>query len=196
MSEPYWYGLLLIGGIFLIFTAVILVLTPTVRPKDDYSGFSSHWYADYIGLFSICVFFYLAWGFGLPSSQPLYLGAARIIFQVVFIISNCVLGLLMVLSYCLLSRALYCQRSKGGSHSFEARVPPASDPNIYSMEETKTNEGIHFENMACAVDDGESPPPDYESLPGADGKADLGRRESVGITVIVDDSAIIGDSEL
>ena len=64
------------------------------------------------------------------------------------------------------------------------------------MEDTKTNEGIHFENMACAVDDGESPPPDYESLPGADEKADLGRRESIAVTVIVDDTVIMGDSEL
>ena len=154
MSEPYWYGLLLIGGIFLISTAVILVLTPIFRPKNDYSGFSSRWYADYIGLFSICVFFYLAWGFGLPSSQPLYLGAARALFQVVFIISNCVLGLLMVLSYCLLSqqvRALYCQQCRRRT--------------VYSLV-AEEDEGLLFENQAADIGALEFtfPPPSHDGL--------------------------------
>ena len=155
MAGPYWYGLLLVGGLMLLFTGLLLGIIPLLRRRGDSQdqekrgpGFSSRWSIDYIALFAICVCFGVTWAFGLPSLRPLHLGAVRIVFQIVFVASNILLGILMVLSYCILSaqvRALYCSCGKRQQY-------PVTDDNTA---------GIVLENRIAAV---ELPPPRYETL--------------------------------
>ena len=148
MSEPYWYGLLLIGGIFLIFTAVTLIIIPTVRGKNSHAkkGTKPRWHTDYIGIFSISIFFYLAWGFGLPSVHPLNIGDVRILFQVIFIVSSCLLGTLIVI----LSLILYnpCVkrlpfRLVRTNHATDESSPPYND-NIIMMEKKEDKDNISY----------------------------------------------------
>ena len=161
VSGPYWYGLLLIGGLLLLFTTLFLFLVPFLHVKGK-RGFSSRWYNDYIGLLVICICFYVAWGFGLPATRPLNLGAVRIVFQVIFIVSNILLGLTMIITYCLLSeqvRAL-CHTHRQYDISEFSRQPV--DDNQYAMTK-KDDEGLHFENQAADID-ALPPPPEYDSL--------------------------------
>lgn len=193
VSGPYWYGLLLIGGMFLLLTSVLLILYP-VQAKYGNAQKSSiglSRYTDYVGLLAISICFYLAWGVVLPATRPLNLGAVRVVFQVIFIVCSSLLGLLMVLCYCILSesvRKAYCQCCKRSNQSYEFRENPyVTDDNVFAMTPKDEEECVEFKNPA--VDD-DPPPPDYNSLmagnaqketsaaeTGPDNKADLGKAD-------------------
>ena len=48
--------------------------------------------------------FEVAWGFGLPATNSLGLGATRLVFQILFVIASAVLGLVMLIFFVFLNR--------------------------------------------------------------------------------------------
>jgi hypothetical protein len=163
VAEPYWYGLLLVGGIFLLFTAVLLILTPLIQARDTsvLKVTKSRWNTDYLCLLSIAIFFYVAWGFGLPSLHPLNIGAARIIFQVIFIMSSFLLGVFVVLSL-ILYNPCKGKRKSTFSEVQAANENPYKD-NVYMMEKKEDEDNISYtvpdynEQQLGSMDDGDDP---------------------------------------
>ena len=102
--EPYWYGLLLAAGIIHIACWCILLtgLLPIRREKNDY-GFGP-WFKEWLGIALTFVVFEVAWGFGLPSTNSLGLGATRFVFQILFVVGSAALGLVMFIFFVLLLR--------------------------------------------------------------------------------------------
>ena len=175
MSGPYWYGLLLIGGMFLLLTVILIIMFP-VHLKYGHTKKAN--YSKYIALIAVSLCFYLAWGFVLPATRPLYLGAVRIVFEIIFIVCSSLLGLLMILFYCFLTevRQIYCQRCAHTRQSYGVTESPVEDENLYVMTKKDTETGIHFANLGA-----DAPPPDYETVtdgvkrqrsPGATGGGD------------------------
>ena len=184
MSEPYWYGLFLVGGVLLLLTVLILIMIPIVHhvsKTPTKRGFSSRWYIDYFGLIAISICFYVAWGFGVPAFRPMNLGIVRFVFEIIFVVGNAILGLLMIFVYCFLSeqvKALYCCARKEQYDLSETSRP--ADRHLFPLNK---DQGLYFENEAVGI---EAPPPDYSSLqsPEDDGidenpvaKDDLGKEE-------------------
>lgn len=107
MSEAYWFGLLLVGGLFVLLTIVLLVIAPIHAKFGQVQLKASSrlgWYAQYFGIVFFAIFFFVAWGFGIPATHGLGLGPARVTFQVIFIICSVCQGVFMVLCFCLLSK--------------------------------------------------------------------------------------------
>lgn len=71
---------------------------PAVKIGDQVS-----WRRDYVGLILVAVFYYIAWGFGLPQTNTLGLGALRVIFQLIFVVATGLLGLSLVFVLCFFS---------------------------------------------------------------------------------------------
>ena len=171
-SGAFWYGLFLIGGLLLLLTAFLLVLIPILRRGSnttDKRGFNSRWYSDYIGLFIIAICFYITWGFGLPALRPLYLGALRLVFQIIFLLGNIILGIVMIVVYCLLSEQVRAIVVKPVYTMDEQHA----DDNIYTMTMNEKNEELYFQNL----DDISLLPPAYSDVElediGPESKEDL-----------------------
>ena len=99
--EPYWYGLLLAAGIIHIACWCILLtgLLPIRREKNDYRF--GTWFKEWLGIALTFVVFEVAWGFGLPSTNSLGLGATRFVFQILFVLGSAALGLVMFIFFVL-----------------------------------------------------------------------------------------------
>ena len=159
VSGPYWYGLLLVAGMFLLLTAVFIVLLPVqVKYGQDSqelkSVLGSPRYTNYVAVIVISICFYLAWGFILPALRPLNLGVVRIVFEVIFIVCSSLMGLVMVLCYILLAkhvRSAFCLHCRRGSVTFRETRPE----NDYAM-----TGGVEIIENPTA----EAPPPAYETL--------------------------------
>ncbi len=156
----YWYGLLLVGGLFMLLTIVLLVIAPIhakyahVQPK---SSSRLGWYAEYISLVFVAIFFFVAWGFGIPATHPLHLGIVRVVFQGIFIVCNIFQGLVMVICFCLLSEKVRraCCRSR-------ASYPITNNENAYAISMTGNGDGLLFENPIA--DEKATPPPDIDGV--------------------------------
>lgn len=61
------------------------------------------WWIEFLGLFIVFALFFVTWGFGLPAVHPLNLGITRVVFQFIFIVANIVLGVTMLVMFCVLS---------------------------------------------------------------------------------------------
>lgn len=168
VAEPYWYGLLLIGCSFLVLSIVFIFMFPfnvkyihTEKKKSTYPR-----YTDYIALITIVAFFYIAWGFGLPATRPIYLGVARVIFEIIFIVFSSLLGFAMVLFYIILSDKVRnaCCRNRLDPSSRQMYAYSVGDDNVYMTTtggEKQRDDEIPFSDL-----DAMSPPPDYDNISG------------------------------
>lgn len=130
----------------------MLVAIPCSKRKSIHNKNGSHiWVFEYIGLFFVFVFYFVAWGFGLPATNPLNLGVTRPVFQVIFIGASFLLGLTLFIFYCLLSRQIreswktfFSSFIPGRSKKYKLRsdhpgpITEHVDENIY-VEETGKN---------------------------------------------------------
>ena len=105
VDQPYWFALIAPWGIIHLLAYIVLLFSPFVyRHKNKIMGSHSTWLREHIGLLLAFVFFDIAWGVGLPSTHSLDLGAIRVIFQVIFVVSSILLGLVIFVVFCMLSR--------------------------------------------------------------------------------------------
>ena len=147
MSEPYWYGLLLIVGMFLLLTVIFIIVLP-IHLKYSDSGSKKAHYSKYVALIAVSLCFYLAWGFVLPATRPLYLGDVRIVFEIIFIVCSSLLGLLMILFYCFLTevRQIYCLCCAGYKESYDVSE---NTYDIVMARKEDTETGDHFANLSA-----------------------------------------------
>lgn len=66
--------------------------------REKYAG---SWFEEWLGIALTILFFELAWGFGLPATNSLDLGATRLVFQIVFLVLCILLGLVMFIFFVL-----------------------------------------------------------------------------------------------
>ena len=103
---PYWFGLLLPSGISIAVTFLLLFVAPCLqhhvhlKDKDD----NSTWRREYIGLVFTLILFCITWGFGIPATNRLNIGIGRVIFQAIFITGSFLLGITVLLFFCLFSQ--------------------------------------------------------------------------------------------
>ena len=62
------------------------------------------WFEEWLGIALTLLIFELAWGFGLPATNSLDLGATRLIFQILFLLGSLALGIVMFVFFVLLLR--------------------------------------------------------------------------------------------
>ncbi|CAI8042979.1 Adhesion G protein-coupled receptor L3 [Geodia barretti] len=102
-NEPYWYGLLLVGGLIhmlaWLFLFAGLCVVHIRREK-----ISTQWFEEWLGIALTLAVFELAWGFGLPSTNTLGLGASRLVFQIVFVVGCIALGIVELVFFVVLLR--------------------------------------------------------------------------------------------
>lgn len=145
---------------------ILFVILAVFRSKKEstpaFVSGSNKWYIDFIGLILVASCFFIAWGFGLPSTRPLNMGLLRLIFQILFIAFCALCGIFLVVFFCLLSQqvreAICCcfyQRRKGNfdvtenPYFTEQRLDGDGD-NTYAMETkgAKDEGGLHYKNEA------------------------------------------------
>lgn len=84
--------------------AVLFVVGVVLRKRQPRSKEEDkQWWIEFFGLFIVFALFFVAWGFGLPAAHSLNLGITRLVFQVVFILAHIVLGVIMLVVFCILS---------------------------------------------------------------------------------------------
>jgi hypothetical protein len=102
-DEPYWYGLLLVGGLIhmlaWLFLFAGLCVVHIRREKIN-----TQWFEEWLGIAITLAVFELAWGFGLPSTNTLGLGASRLVFQIIFVVGCIALGIVEVVFFVVLLR--------------------------------------------------------------------------------------------
>lgn len=174
--EAYWYGMLLIGGLLLLLTMIFILIFPFnvryVHNAKSKTKTTFPRYTDYITLMVVTLFFYAAWGFGLPALRPLNLGILRIIFECIFIVCSGLLGVAMVCGYVFFSEKVRnaCCRHSPDPNTRQVYGFNAANENVYM-----TNVGddeIPFSEM-----DANKPPPDYDTLDGGSMVGDGARYE-------------------
>ena len=135
---------------------ILLIIAPLATKSNQIKqkSQSDRWFTDFIGLVVVSIFFYLAWGFGIPATLPLYLGVTRVILQVVFIVCNILQGLVMVLCYC--QKVWRAYNLQNNVENFA----PAED-NLYGMT---TDEGLLFENPLADQSVTDESLPDYDAV--------------------------------
>ena len=136
--------------------AAVLFVVGVVMRKRQPRGKEEdkQWWIEFIGLFIVFALFFVTWGFGLPAVHPLNLGIARVVFQVIFIVANIVLGVTMIVVFCALSpeirkawKSLLSCFMPGTMKSLDIRSGEREDAegNIYmtdrSAPETKMDSG-------------------------------------------------------
>lgn len=171
VSGAYWFGLLLVGGLFMLLTVILVIISPIhakfgqVRSKSSSRG---DWYAEYFGLILVSICFYLAWGFGIPATLPLHLGVTRVILQVMFIVCNVLQGLVMVLCYCLLSekvRKFWCRKHRQYPVTNDSPTGPAVDERYADVTMMTVTAPMHFENPVAEIEKHEvADPPSYDAV--------------------------------
>ena len=65
---------------------------------------STQWFEEWLGVALTLAVFELAWGFGLPSTNTLGLGATRLVFQIIFLVGCIVLGVIELVFFVVLLR--------------------------------------------------------------------------------------------
>lgn len=131
---------------------ILLVVAPCIRSRYPQSkDESSTWVREYIGLFVIVVVFWIAWGFGIPATHPLNRGnLLRTTFQIIFIAGTFLLGILVFLFFCLLSREVREKwskllpracKSKRSGYAFTTDNTQLAEENLYMTQyDTKSTE--------------------------------------------------------
>ena len=82
-----------------LFVVGVVVRQRQPRGKEE----DKQWWIEFFGLFVVFGLFFVTWGFGLPAVHALNLGITRLVFQVIFIVANIVLGVAMLVVFCFLS---------------------------------------------------------------------------------------------
>ena len=106
---PYWLGLILPWAITHVIAYGLLFLafcTSQPESKDASSNDKTTWKREQAGLLLAMVLFDIAWGFGLPALQysETLDNSLRTAFQIIFIVSSILLGVVVFLFFGLLSR--------------------------------------------------------------------------------------------
>ena len=65
---------------------------------------TTQWFEEWLGIALTLVIFELAWGFGLPATNSLGLGATRLVFQIIFVIACVSLGVVEFVFFVVLLR--------------------------------------------------------------------------------------------
>jgi hypothetical protein len=102
--EPYWYGLLLLGALVHVLAWVCLFAGLCLVHIRGEKVNPNQWFQQWLGVALTLLVFELAWGFGLPSTNSLGLGATRLVFQIVFLVGCVALGVVELIFFVLVPR--------------------------------------------------------------------------------------------
>lgn len=202
--------------------AVLFVVGIVVRMKQTHSKQENkQWWIEFVGLFVTFVLFFVAWGFGLPALHQLNLGAVRVVFQIIFVVSIIALGVVILVFFCILSpeireawKSLFSRFVPGASkhHTLEDR--PDAENSMYMTNRTTTGRklstdedvakdvsftftGNTFENpVARDYDDIKPVKKEVVVVDGAEGGAKKMTEGDDDCDVKVDLSAQVDDEEL
>ena len=107
VEEPFLYGLVLPWALvhLLLWLGLILLPCPCCSTTLK-EHVKRSWLREYIGLVLTLFLFDVGWGLGLPATHPLHVGSLRLYSQIIFSVSNGLIGPVVLLFYCILSKSV------------------------------------------------------------------------------------------
>ena len=106
-EEPFLYGLVLPWALLHLLLWLGLILLPCPCCSSTLKEHVKRsWLREYIGLVLALFLFDVGWGLGLPATHPLHVGSLRLYSQIVFSVSNGLIGPVVLLFYCILNKSV------------------------------------------------------------------------------------------
>lgn len=186
--------------------------------RDKYAG---SWFEEWLGIALTILFFELAWGFGLPATNSLELGATRLVFQILFLVLCVLLGLVMFIFFVLLPvegrdtwRGWFSRLIPGRSGGYYTDHTTDIEENMYvtgggmgmSEMSSRRDEGAAKRGMGVEVMKERGEDPEHIVNPAAiehdeDGEEDTGRdyeskEEKMDIGMLDEDDDMAKDTRL